>query len=111
MNGTVSTIMMCLLSITTMLIITATFCQLIDTIEVNSYLSKDDRMPTAMSRLRDGNLSRSALDWQHTHCWRGRIVPHDRVQFDILVTGSGYSATGYFAKTLTAAGYSIGHKR
>ena len=57
------------------------------------------------------NIPSSALAWQRDHCWRDRIIPRDRSKYDLLVTGSGYSATGYFAKSLTAAGYEVGHEK
>lgn len=31
--------------------------------------------------------------------------------YALLITGCGYSSTGFFAKTLTAAGYPVGHER
>ena len=48
--------------------------------------------------------------WERDHCWRNRTVGN-RTSYDILVTGAGYSATGYFAKTFTLAGYPVGHEK
>ena len=48
--------------------------------------------------------------WESDHCWRNRTTG-DRALYDILVTGAGYSATGYFSKTFTSAGYPVGHEK
>ena len=48
--------------------------------------------------------------WEQTHCWRKRNVG-DRAPYKMLITGAGYSATGYFSKTFTQGGYPVGHER
>jgi len=42
-------------------------------------------------------------------CWRKSGL-NGRGRFDLLITGCGYSSTGFFSKVLTAAGYPIGHE-
>jgi hypothetical protein len=53
----------------------------------------------------------STENGEKLHCWRERPISKDRSPYDILITGSGYSATGFFAKALTAAGYGVGHEK
>lgn len=48
--------------------------------------------------------------WEQGHCWRKREVGN-RAAFNLLITGAGYSSTGFFAKIFTEAGYPVGHER
>jgi CRISPR/Cas system endoribonuclease Cas6 (RAMP superfamily) len=43
------------------------------------------------------------------HCWRNSTI-QERAKYNLLITGCGYSATGFFSKALTKAGYPIGHE-
>jgi hypothetical protein len=45
---------------------------------------------------------------QGLHCWRNSTVPHGKRHF--LVTGCGYSSTGFIKAAFTAAGYKVGHE-
>jgi len=42
-------------------------------------------------------------------CWRNSTLSK-RGKYDLLITGSGYSSTGFFAKAFTDAGYPLGHE-
>ncbi len=53
----------------------------------------------------------SAFDsWEQAHCWRKREVGN-RYTYNLLITGAGYSSTGFFASTFTKAGYPVGHEK
>ena len=47
--------------------------------------------------------------WEQAHCWRKRELGN-RSNYDLLITGAGYSSTGFFAKVFTEAGYPVGHE-
>lgn len=59
-----------------------------------------------------GNHSVQLLDHDDNllHCWRTSTLG-ERATYDILITGCGYSATGFFSQTFTAAGYPVGHEK
>jgi hypothetical protein len=61
------------------------------------------RSPTVVRR-------NSFESWENDHCWRKRELGN-RAAYDLLITGAGYSSTGFFAKTFTKAGYPVGHER
>lgn len=48
--------------------------------------------------------------WAHEHCWRDRVLLN-RSKYQLLVTGAGYSATGFFSAAFTKAGYPVGHEK
>lgn len=43
------------------------------------------------------------------HCWRNSTL-NGRGRYDLLVTGCGYSSTGFFATAFSQAGYPLGHE-
>lgn len=47
--------------------------------------------------------------WEQAHCWRKRELGNRSV-YDLLITGTGYSSTGFFAEVFTKAGYPVGHE-
>eukprot|EP00984_Skeletonema_dohrnii_P026043 scaffold15294_cov75-Skeletonema_dohrnii-CCMP3373.AAC.4 len=48
--------------------------------------------------------------WEQDHCWRKREVGN-RAAYKLLITGAGYSSTGFFASIFTKAGYPVGHEK
>jgi hypothetical protein len=44
------------------------------------------------------------------HCWCNSTL-QERAKYNLLITGCGYSATGFFSNALTKAGYPIGQER
>ena len=48
--------------------------------------------------------------WEEAHCWRKREVGN-RTVYNLLITGAGYSSTGYFANIFTKAGFPVGHEK
>lgn len=52
----------------------------------------------------------SYKEWVKNHCWREGLV-QNRARYHFLVTGAGYSATGFFSSAFTKAGYLTGHER
>lgn len=55
-------------------------------------------------------MSETFESWEEDHCWRTREMGN-RSRYNILITGCGYSSTGYFAKTFTKAGFPVGHEK
>jgi len=61
---------------------------------------------TAIVSLHDKNSISRGLT-----CWRNRTITREMAPHRLLVTGCGYSSTGFIAKALTRAGYDIGHEK
>lgn len=46
------------------------------------------------------------------HCYReSSNKDRPEAKYNLLITGCGYSSTGFFAKTFTSAGYPLGHEQ
>lgn len=74
----------------------------VDDLKQNSLRVKESGLPTL---IHDNKGTETTL-----HCWRQGTLGERAPKYHLLITGCGYSATAFLAKTLSAAGYHVGHE-